>query len=119
MRRGGALMWSVAALAVAAALAPVFVGLCGALARVSARGAHRLVATQRGTAELERLRLAPARARAFVVPELPAGRGSVDVRPGPPGGRPPTLAEARVTIAWTADGVVSRAEWVTLVRRQP
>src|SRR5579862_7518814 len=75
-RRGGTLLWAVAALGVAVAMAPLYVGMCGSLTRLTARGAHRLLATQRGTAELERLRAGQGvSSRAFAATELPGGAG--------------------------------------------
>lgn len=111
--RGAAMLWSVVGLALALAMAPLYVGLCRSLIAMTARHGHRLVATQRGEAELERLRAGEVGAGSFAVPELPEGRGrrAVRRRPGSP------VAEARVTIVWTERGVPVRSEWVTLVTR--
>lgn len=113
-RRGGALLWSVAALALAVALSPMYVSLCHSLARQSARGAHRLVATQRGSAELERLRGGSVLGAEFAVADLPSGRGKVTFSPGPSAG----LRQADLSITWDEDGVTARAEWTTLVPAQ-
>ncbi|MFN3648268.1 MAG: hypothetical protein ACK47B_01705 [Armatimonadota bacterium] len=112
-RRGGALLWTVGALAVVAAVTPLYVSLCTSMARATGRGAHRLIATRRGSAELERLRERPQERR-FAVPELPDGRGEVSLRPGPA----PRLREARLAITWDERGVRARAEWTTLVASQ-
>lgn len=104
-------MWSVAALALAAALTPMYVSLCGSLSRSTGHGARRLIATARGTEELERLRSGGG-ARAVSLPALPGGRceASLDA------GRTPGLRQTRVVITWREEGRVCRAEWVTLVR---
>ncbi|HEU4753522.1 MAG TPA: hypothetical protein VFU47_10485 [Armatimonadota bacterium] len=107
------LLWSVAALGLALALTPLYVSLCHSLTQVSARNAHRLVATQRGLAELERLR-AGAGAGEFAVPELPSGRGAVALRNTPGGVR-----EAVVILTWDESGHPARAEWTTLLPARP
>ena len=109
------MLWSVAALALAAAMAPLFVQCCGSLSRLTARNAHRIVATARGSEELERLRTAGAAAaqdREFAVPELPGGRGHVGTAPGPR----PGLRRVDLVLTWDERGVPGRAEWSTLVR---
>ena len=113
-RRGAMLLWSVAALGLAVVMAPLYVSLCGSLSRLTARNAHRLLATQRGSAELERLREGPgsdAGAREFAVLELPSGRGTMTLAPA----AVPGLREARLVIYWDEGGVRARAEWTTLV----
>jgi hypothetical protein len=112
-RRGGAMLWSVAGLAVALALAPLYVSLCRSLSRLTARNAHRLVATQRGSAELERLRAAgkSAQAGSFAAPELPSGRCVITLRPAPADG----LRQADVTVTWVENGVTARGAWTTLI----
>jgi hypothetical protein len=112
-RRGATLMWSVAGLALALALTPLYVRLCHSLAALTARGGHRLRATHVGAAELERLRAAPA-PRAFAVPELPEGRCEVALRPAGA-----TLREARVTVTWREGRRTARCEWVTLTGGGP
>lgn len=107
-------MWSVAALALAAALTPMYVSLCGLLSRSTGHGARRLIATARGVAELDRLR-AGGSARIVDLSELPGGRceASLDA------GRTPGLRGARVVVTWHEEGRVRRAEWVTLLRSTP
>jgi hypothetical protein len=114
-RRGGSLLWAVAALAIAAAMTPLYVSACHSLSRLTARGGHRLIATQRGTAELDRVREAgtSVRDRQFPVTELPSGRGTVRVRPG----ASERLREVAVEITWLEHGATARAEWTTLVGR--
>jgi hypothetical protein len=106
------MLWSVAGLALAIALAPLYVSLCQSLSRLTGRGARRLVAVQRGTAELERLRADSGRAvsREFAVPDLPGGRCSVSVSPA--NGR---LRQVDLLITWDENGATARAEWTTLV----
>lgn len=112
-RRGGTLLWAVAALGVAAAMTPLFVSMCSSLCRLTARGGYRLIATQRGSAELERLRAAGASAASgeFAVKELPAGRVVVDLRPGPA----PGVRQADVVVSWNENGATGQARWTTLV----
>lgn len=114
-RRGGSLLWAVAALAVAAVMTPLYVSACHSLTRLTTRGGHRLIATQRGAAELDRLRTAgaSARSREFAVAELPSGRGVVTLKPGPAAG----LREAEIRITWQEQGIAAQAEWTTLVGR--
>jgi hypothetical protein len=109
-RRGGTLLWSLGALLLALALTPLYVSLCHSLSTVTTRSAHRLVATQRGEAELERLR-AGGGARTFPVPELPGGQGTVTLNPSAGG-----LQEAHLVLTWTESGRPGRAEWTTLIR---
>lgn len=113
LRRGGSLLWAVAALAVAAAMTPLYVSACHSLTRLTTRGGHRLIATQRGTAELDRLRDAGASVqnREFAVSELPSGRGTVVVNPGPTAG----LQQVALQITWQEHGVTASANWTTLV----
>jgi len=115
LRRGGTLLWAVAALALAAVMTPLYVSACHSLTRLTARGGHRLIATQRGTAELDRLRDAGAAAqsREFTVTELPSGKGSVTLKPGPTAG----LRQAEIRITWQDSGATAQAEWTTLVSR--
>jgi hypothetical protein len=105
----------VAALGLAAAMTPLFVSLCSSLCRLTARGGYRLIATQRGSAELERLRRAGARATAgeFEVKELPAGRCVVTMTPGPAA----TLREAQIRLTWQENGSAANARWTTLIAR--
>lgn len=110
-RRGGALMWSVGALGLALVMTPLFVSLCHSLSALTARGAHRIVATNRGTAELERLRLGNAESRAYEVPELPAGRCEVTLAAA----STPKLRQARVVVSWEEAGRRVQSEWATLV----
>ncbi len=110
-RRGGALLWTVAALALAVALTPVFVGLCRALSQATARGGYRLIATRAGTREMDRLRYGTVTARNFGLPELPAGRCEIKVAPAEGG-----LKRVDMTITWSERGATGRAEWTTLVR---
>lgn len=110
-RRGGTLMWSVGALAVALVMTPLFVSMCHSLSLLTGRGAHRIVATGRGTAELERLRSGDLTPRSYAVPELPGGRCEVTLVPG----STPRLREARVVVFWEEGGRTARSEWVTLV----
>jgi hypothetical protein len=114
-RRGGTLLWAVAALAVAAVMTPLYVSACHSLTRLTARGGQRLIATQRGAAELDRLRTAGAAAqsREFAVAELPSGKGSVTLKPGPAAG----LRKAEIRISWQDHGTTAVAEWTTLVGR--
>lgn len=114
-RRGGSLLWAVAALAIAAAMTPLYVSACHSLSRLTTRGGHRLIATQRGTTELERLRAAGASAqdRQFAVNELPSGKGTVHVRPAATS----PLREAVVRITWEERGTAAQAEWTTLIER--
>lgn len=100
-------MWAVAALALAMVMAPLYVTTCRSLARLSARNAHRLVATQRGTAELERLRSGAA-VGGFAIPELPDGQGTAESRDLGGG-----LREIRLSITWNEDGITARSEWLT------
>jgi len=113
MRRGGTLLWAVAALAVAAVMTPLYVSACHSLTRLTTRGGHRLIATQRGSAELDRLRMAGASAqsREFPVSELPSGRGTVTMKPAAATG----LREAEIQITWLENGVNAQARWTTLV----
>ncbi|MGV3724685.1 MAG: hypothetical protein ACO1SX_27625 [Actinomycetota bacterium] len=112
-RRGGTLLWAVAALGVAAAMAPLFVSLCGSLCRLTARGGYRLIATQRGSAELERLRAAgrAAKSEELTVKELPSGKAVIALRPGPA----PSLREAEVRLVWQENGATAQARWTTLI----
>ena len=112
-RRGGTLLWAVAALGVAAAMAPLFVSLCGSLCRLTARGGYRLIATQRGSAELERLRAegGAARSEEITVKELPSGKAVIALRPGPA----PSLREAEVRLVWRENGATAQARWTTLI----
>jgi hypothetical protein len=59
-RRGAMLLWPWRRWGLAVVMAPLYVSLCGSLSRLTARNAHRLLATQRGSAELERLRVGSA-----------------------------------------------------------
>lgn len=114
-RRGGTLLWAVAALGVAAAMAPLFASLCGSLCRLTARGGYRLIATQRGSAELERLRAAggAAKAEELTVKELPSGKAVIALQPGPA----PNLREAEVRLVWQENGATAQARWTTLIAR--
>jgi hypothetical protein len=105
------MLWSVAALGLALAITPLYVNLCHSLARATGRGAHRIVATGRGTAELERLRAGEVSERAFDLPELPGGKCEVTLSAGPSA----DLKEAAVTVTWDEGGVRARSEWTTLV----
>lgn len=100
-------MWAVAALALAMVMAPLYVTACRSLARLTARNAHRLIATQRGTLELERLRAGGA-VGAFTVSELPDGRGTAEARDMGNG-----LREIHLDITWSEDGIAARSEWLT------
>lgn len=102
----------MAALGLALVMAPLFVSLCRSQAELSARGMHRLRATQRGTAELERLRAEGSRlsAHTFAVSELPSGRGEVSVRPAASGVR-----QVDLVLTWDERGRPARAEWTTLI----
>jgi hypothetical protein len=109
-RRGMSLLWSVAALAVAAAMTPLFVSLCTSLARVTSRGGLRIRATQRGEAELERVRAGHLRIGTNAAPELPSGAVTVTRVPGPS----PRLALVQVRVTWDEGGRTAAAEWTTL-----
>lgn len=112
VRRGGALLWAVVGLAIAVAMTPLYVSLSAALTQASARGGHRLLATQRGTRELEAIQAARrAASRDFVVPELPGGRGTVRVVPAAASG----VRRVDVTIEWREGDRLARAEWTSLV----
>lgn len=113
LRRGGSLLWAVAALAVAAAMTPLYVSACHSLTRLTTRSGHRLIATQRGAAELDRLRAAGASVqnREFAVSELPSGRGTVVVKPGSTAG----LQQVALQITWQEHGAIASANWTTLV----
>ena len=110
-RRGAALMWSVAALSLALLMTPLFVRLCHSLSALTGRGAHRILATNRGTTELERLRSGTAENRVYDVPELPSGR--CEVTTGPTAGS--RLRQIRVTVSWVESGRPARSEWITLL----
>ncbi len=103
------MLWSVAALGLAVALAPLYVTCCHSLMRVGARGGHRLIATRRGSQELERLRIRPV-SGTFAVPELPGGTGSVTVTPDS------GLSRVDLAIRWREDGIQASAEWTELVK---
>jgi hypothetical protein len=104
----------VAALGLAAAMTPLYVSLCHSLTRVTARNAHRLVACQRGSAELERLRAArPLSSTVLPVPQLPRGREQITVTSGPS----ESLAKVTLTLNWDESGARSHAEWTTLMRK--
>ncbi len=110
MRRGIALYWGVAALAVAAAMTPMYVALCRTLSQATRRGGYRLIATQRGQAALDDTRHGLPDRTEFPVTELPSGRGSWRVQPE--AGTP--LKRLMLTITWVEDGRTARAEWTTL-----
>ena len=113
-RRGVSLMWVIAALGLAAAMTPLYVSLCRSLSRVTARNAHRLVACQRGGAEMERLRGAEhPLPELLAVPQLPEGKERVSVTPGPT----PSLVTVSVELTWSEDGTPARAAWTTLMRK--
>jgi len=109
-RRGIALYWGVAALAVAAAMTPIYVALCRALSETTRRGGYRLIATQRGQAALDDTRRGLPDRTEFPVTELPSGRGSWQIRSD--AGTP--LKRLILTITWLEDGRTARAEWTTL-----
>jgi hypothetical protein len=110
-RRGAALLWSLAGLSLLAGLAPFYVTLCQSLVRLTARGGYRLIAVNRGTAELERLYAGPTTAAEFLVPELPEGRGNLHLSPDAPG-----LLRADLHITWVEPGgITGRAQWTTLL----
>ena len=104
-------MWSVAALGLTLLLTPLLVSMCHSLSALTRRGAHRILATNRGAAELEHLRGGAAAPRAYAVPELPSGRCEVVLTAAAAS----RLREARVTVTWDEGGRIARAEWVTLV----
>jgi hypothetical protein len=107
------MLWSVVGLALAIAMAPLYVSLCISLSRLTARGAHRLVATRLGAAELDRLHAEGVRAtsREFAVAGLPSGRGALRVRALPSS----RLRQADLEITWEENGHPSRAAWSTVV----
>jgi hypothetical protein len=107
------MLWSVGALGIALVMTPLYVSLCSSLSRMTARGGHRLVAIQRGTAELERLGAGERGAGTFAVSELPDGRATVELAPA----SSPALKRATLTITWSEHGSTGRAEWVTLIGR--
>lgn len=113
MRRGIALYWGVAALAVAAAMTPMYVALCRTLSQATRRGGYRLIATQHGQAALDDTRRGLPKQTEFPVPELPSGRGNwrVQQEAGTP------LTRLTLTITWLEDGRTARAEWTTLRAR--
>lgn len=105
-------MWSVGALALALALTPLYVTACRSLAALTARGGHRLLAVNRGAAELERLRAGEARGGSFAVPELPGGRCEVTLTDAGP-----ALQRAEVSVSWQEGARGARCTWTTLLPR--
>lgn len=107
--RGAALMWAIGALGLALVLTPLYVTACRSLAELTGRSGHRLLAVNRGTAELERLRSGERRAGSYEVPELPGGLCEVKLSPSG------SLTRGEVTVSWTESGRDARCAWTTLL----
>ena len=102
-------MWSVAALALAMVMTPLYVAACRSLAAITSRGGRRLIAVNHGTAELERLRSGERREGSYAVPDLP-GRCEVRLTPASGG-----LRRAEVSVTWDEGERKGECRWTTLV----
>jgi hypothetical protein len=90
-RRGGALMWSIAALALALVMTPLYVAACRSLAALTSRGGHRLIAS-------------------YDLPDLPGGTCRIQLLPADSG-----LRRAEVTVTWDEGERKASCRWTTLV----
>ncbi len=111
-RRGVTLSWTVASILIAVAMLPVLITLCRGLSFASVRSAHRLLATRRADAELERLRRAGPAPGTFLARELPNGRGEVQVSKRAAG-----LVEVTLLLTWDEAGPQGRTSMSTLMRQ--
>ena len=109
-RRGSAFLWSLAALVIAAALSPLVVSCCNALAATTGAGARRLTAVQLGQAALDDLRWGSTSVTRSV-PELPQGRLTVTLTPL----RGRSVKQAEVLLTWKEGERTARADWTTLL----